>query len=154
MINTINILDTYKSLEENGIWLTDEQTEYAGVGYRINNPLRYTREGNTVVLECHQSDLEEITSSNDPLENATMAIKQGNIVFAVFNDDRKVNFLINVMEDYLKDDEETTGEYFADYDHETELWCVFHTDIKQGHAYANYSTQEQAEAEAEKRNKG
>ena len=44
------------------------------------------------------------------------------------------------------------GEYFADYDKPTDYWCVFHTDYKTGFAFSSWNSQEQAEADATKRN--
>lgn len=44
------------------------------------------------------------------------------------------------------------GEYFADYDSVTGLWCVFHTDHKTGFAFSSWVSREQAEKEANKKN--
>jgi len=44
------------------------------------------------------------------------------------------------------------GEYFVDYDEETESYCVFHTDIKQGIAFSSWASPQQAEKDAEERN--
>jgi len=44
------------------------------------------------------------------------------------------------------------GEYFADYDEETESYCVFHTDYKTGHAFSSCFSMAQAERDAEERN--
>ena len=46
----------------------------------------------------------------------------------------------------------TQGEYYSDFDQETTLWCVFHTDLKSGHAFASYSSEDQAVADATRRN--
>lgn len=40
------------------------------------------------------------------------------------------------------------GEYYVDYDEKTGLWCVFHTDYKSGHAFACYSSEEDAMKQA------
>jgi len=42
--------------------------------------------------------------------------------------------------------------YFADYDEETESYCVFHTDYKTGHAFSSWASMAQAERDAEQRN--
>jgi len=44
------------------------------------------------------------------------------------------------------------GYYFAEYDEESGAYCVFHTDIKSGFAYASYSTMMEAERDADSRN--
>ncbi len=44
------------------------------------------------------------------------------------------------------------GCYYADYDEETAMWCVFHTDLKSGHAYSSWADQVSAEEDAAKRN--
>lgn len=48
------------------------------------------------------------------------------------------------------------GEYYADYDEETGLWCVFNTDDvgdkKAGFAFASCSGKSQAEENAKQRN--
>jgi len=44
------------------------------------------------------------------------------------------------------------GEYFADYDQETGLFCVFHTDFKTGHSFSSYTTLAEAGRDAEERN--
>jgi len=44
------------------------------------------------------------------------------------------------------------GEYFADYDEETESYCVFHTDFRQGIAFSSWASMAQAERDAEERN--
>jgi len=44
------------------------------------------------------------------------------------------------------------GEYFAEYDDECGLWCVFHTDLKSGFAYATYTGRKEAEQDAMLRN--
>ena len=48
--------------------------------------------------------------------------------------------------------EKQIGEYFADYDEETESYCVFHTDYKTGHAFSSWTSMAQAEKDAEERN--
>ena len=52
----------------------------------------------------------------------------------------------------MKCKESLKGEYFTDYDDNTGLWCVFHTDFRTGHAFSNWSDKRQAEQDAEKRN--
>lgn len=42
------------------------------------------------------------------------------------------------------------GEYYADYDEKTGLWCIFHTE--NGHAYASYSDKYEAERRAKELN--
>jgi len=44
------------------------------------------------------------------------------------------------------------GEYFADFDAPTGLWCVFHTDINTGHAYSSWADENAAKHDAERRN--
>ena len=44
------------------------------------------------------------------------------------------------------------GEYYADLDGPTGLWCVFHTDAAYGKAFASYSNVEEADAEANRLN--
>jgi len=48
--------------------------------------------------------------------------------------------------------EKQKGEYFPDYDEETGLYCVFHTDYKTGHSFSSYATLAQAGRDAEERN--
>ncbi len=43
-------------------------------------------------------------------------------------------------------------EYFADYDSETQLYCVFSIGAKEGFAYSSWASMEQAEADARRRN--
>jgi len=58
-----------------------------------------------------------------------------------------------ILEQDQKEQEQLEkGEYFADYDEETESYCVFHTDFKTGHAFSSYTSPEQAEKDAEERN--
>ena len=45
------------------------------------------------------------------------------------------------------------GEYYAEYDEDSGMWCVFHTDLRSGFAYASFSCQDEAEAEADRRQK-
>ena len=45
------------------------------------------------------------------------------------------------------------GEYFADYDENTGVWGVFHTDYNTGHAFSTWGDQRTAELEAERKNK-
>lgn len=49
-------------------------------------------------------------------------------------------------------EERFQGEYYADFDEESGLWCVFHTDLNSGHAYSSWASQIQAEEDAAKRN--
>lgn len=42
------------------------------------------------------------------------------------------------------------GEYYADLDEETNMWCVFHTESS--HAFASYVTRVEAERDATERN--
>lgn len=44
------------------------------------------------------------------------------------------------------------GEYYADYDEDSAMWCVFHTDKKSGFAYASYASEELATDDANRRN--
>lgn len=44
------------------------------------------------------------------------------------------------------------GKFFADYDEDTDSWCVFHTDYKTGFAFSSWATREQAEQDAKERN--
>jgi hypothetical protein len=44
------------------------------------------------------------------------------------------------------------GEYFAELDESSGMWCVFHTDINPGFAYSSWLSKEQAEADARLRN--
>lgn len=44
------------------------------------------------------------------------------------------------------------GEYFADYDEESALYCVFHTDKKTGFAYSSWACMEDAKKDAIRRN--
>jgi len=48
--------------------------------------------------------------------------------------------------------EKQIGEYFVDYDEETESYCVFHTDLRQGIAFSSFASMAQAERDAEERN--
>ena len=43
------------------------------------------------------------------------------------------------------------GEYYADLDLKTNLWCVFHTETAR--AYASFADEGQAKEEADKRNR-
>jgi len=43
------------------------------------------------------------------------------------------------------------GEFYADYDDDSGLWCVFHTE--NGHAYSSWSSREEAEEDAGRRNR-
>lgn len=45
------------------------------------------------------------------------------------------------------------GEYFADYDDGSGMWCVFHTDTNSGFAYASFFSEELAQLDADRRNK-
>jgi hypothetical protein len=45
------------------------------------------------------------------------------------------------------------GEYYSDWDTDTQMYCVFHTDLKSGHAFASYSSPEEAKIDADNRNK-
>jgi len=49
-------------------------------------------------------------------------------------------------------EEQPKGEYYADLDGTTGLWCVFHTDAAYGKAFASYSNVEEADADAARRN--
>ena len=42
--------------------------------------------------------------------------------------------------------------YCVEWDDDTQLWCVFKEDGE--HCYATYSSMEEAEADAERRNEG
>ena len=42
----------------------------------------------------------------------------------------------------------TRGEYFADFDEGTGMWCVFHTHLDTGHAYRSYLDRKEAERKA------
>jgi hemolysin-activating ACP:hemolysin acyltransferase len=44
------------------------------------------------------------------------------------------------------------GEFFADLNEETGLYCVFHTDVKPGHAFSSWSSMQDAEKDAKNRN--
>jgi len=44
------------------------------------------------------------------------------------------------------------GCYYADWDEETDFWCVFHTDLGEGKAFASYFTETEAQDDADKRN--
>jgi hypothetical protein len=44
------------------------------------------------------------------------------------------------------------GEYYAEYDDTSALYCVFHTDINSGHAYSSWATMEEAEQAAKDAN--
>ena len=44
------------------------------------------------------------------------------------------------------------GEYFADYDDDTNCWGVFHTDKNPGHCFALFSTEYEAVNYANERN--
>ena len=46
------------------------------------------------------------------------------------------------------------GEYFADYDDDTNCWGVFHTDQDSGHCWALFSTQQEADQYARELNTG
>ena len=52
----------------------------------------------------------------------------------------------------MKTTTDALGEYYADLDTDTGMWCVFHTDKNTGHAYASFCSEEQAEADAAERN--
>ncbi len=43
------------------------------------------------------------------------------------------------------------GEYYADLDLKTNLWCVFHTESVR--AFASYASEGEAKEEADKRNR-
>ena len=45
------------------------------------------------------------------------------------------------------------GEYFADYDEDSGMCCVFHTDLKSGFAYSSWLSMEDAKTDADKRNR-
>lgn len=53
--------------------------------------------------------------------------------------------------------ESKKGEYYADYDEESDSWGVFHTDgvgdFDSGHCFALHSSESEAEADAKERNK-
>lgn len=53
---------------------------------------------------------------------------------------------------FMKKTQKQIGEYFADYDEESGLFCVFHTDKKTGFAYSSWACMEDAEKAAKKRN--
>lgn len=44
------------------------------------------------------------------------------------------------------------GEYYADYDEDSKMWCVFHTDKKAGYAYSSWASRYNAEQDARERN--
>lgn len=46
----------------------------------------------------------------------------------------------------------TNGEFFADYDETSASWCVFHTDVRQGHAYRSYREGREAQDAAREMN--
>ena len=43
-------------------------------------------------------------------------------------------------------------EYYADLDEATACWGVFHTDLRSGYCYALYTTQQEAEEQAQELN--
>lgn len=47
---------------------------------------------------------------------------------------------------------ESKGEYYVDFDDDTELYCVFHTDKGDGKAFASYSDKGEATKDANERN--
>lgn len=57
----------------------------------------------------------------------------------------------NVLSELHPDVYASSGEYYADYDPETGLWCVFHTETNR--AYASFSSEAEAKEEADKRNR-
>lgn len=42
--------------------------------------------------------------------------------------------------------------FYSDYDENTNIYCVFHTDMPDGFAYASYASEEEAEKNAIERN--
>lgn len=44
------------------------------------------------------------------------------------------------------------GEYFSDYDEESGMFCIFHTDINTGFAYGVYADEKEAEKEVKRLN--
>jgi hypothetical protein len=46
------------------------------------------------------------------------------------------------------------GEYYAKYDNDSKMWCVFHTDLKpkEGHAFSSHASKESAKEAAKERN--
>jgi len=60
--------------------------------------------------------------------------------------------ILKIYKGKLEEHQRKIGEYFADYDEETELYCVFHTDFKTGHAFSSWGGMEEAERDAEQRN--
>lgn len=42
--------------------------------------------------------------------------------------------------------------YFVEYDEPSGLWCIFHTDRRQGFAYESYLNEKQAEARVKELN--
>lgn len=51
---------------------------------------------------------------------------------------------------YYKGAKKNSGEYYAEYDKDTELWCVF--DSESSKAHASYADKASAEKDAKKRN--
>jgi hypothetical protein len=70
----------------------------------------------------------------------------------VFRAPKEVNTANKAIKAYLESIK-TKGEYFADYDEESGLYCVFHTDKKTGFAYSSWGSMEDASKDAECRNK-
>jgi len=44
------------------------------------------------------------------------------------------------------------GYYFAEYDDDSQSYCVFHTGLNSGRAYSSFSSMREAERDAEQRN--
>jgi hypothetical protein len=57
------------------------------------------------------------------------------------------------VERMLNDNLIPKGEYYSDWDTDTQMYCVFHTHLKSGHAFASYSSPEEAKIDADNRNK-
>lgn len=45
------------------------------------------------------------------------------------------------------------GEYYAELDEDSDMWCVFHTDKNSGKAYSSWASKSEAEKDAARRNK-
>jgi hypothetical protein len=64
----------------------------------------------------------------------------------------KKNYYIKELLSMSNSELLSKGEYFADYDESTEMYCVFHTTFKTGFAFSSWASIEQAEQDAENRN--
>jgi hypothetical protein len=53
---------------------------------------------------------------------------------------------------WIKENKSINGEYYADYDEDTKMWCVFHTDKGEGKAFASFATKKEADAYAKRKN--